>query len=301
MLKFVDFLRKMSMLAFRGICKMKKMAVFVSFFVLVAVLAYPQQFSLKLNGGIYMNFGNDYNKGIDGLNNYLKDDLSPVTGTFEKFTNALTFQGEFIFHFSPNMAIGIGGGYFQWSKSNSVTCTLLGYPDDIMYKPTLSVIPIFANFHYLTSIAPSLGIDLYAGPGIYITKFDWSDSDTFILWDLEHTFSANSTAVGFQAGIGLDFQLAPNISLVVDGFYRYAKITELKGTLTESGSVFGFPLTNTFPNSYLWYYEDDYTGTNYARVSIGPDMPSGAGISGARKAEIDLSGITAMAGIKINF
>jgi len=280
---------------------MKKFALCVSLFLLAAVIGYPQQFSLKLTGGMYFNLGNDYNKGIEGYNNYLRDEFISVTGEFEAFKNVPMFQGELIFYLNPNMAIGVGAGYLQWNKNNLVTADWDGATEDITYTPKLSVIPIFANFHYLTSIAPRLNLDLYAGPGLYLTKLDWTDTDSFLLWDLSHTFSSKSTIFGFQAGIGLDFQIAPNISLVVDGLYRYANITEVKGTWTESGWVLWWTVDDTYPDSYMWYYEDTSTSTRYSRVVIGPDMPSGAGYSGARKAEINLSGVTATAGIKISF
>ncbi len=280
---------------------MKKICVFGSLLLLVSVLAYPQLFSLKLTGGLYYNFGNDYNKGIQGYNDFIKDEYSNVSGEFEKFSTALSFQGEFIFHFNPNMAIGLGGGYFSWSKDNTVTFDVAGYEDQIVYKPALSAIAIFSNFHYMATVAPKLGIDLYAGPGLYLTKFDWEDSDTWALWDLMHTFSSKGTAFGFQAGLGLNFELAPKIYLVIDGFYRYATITEVKGDWYEKGWLIIWTYDETHPNSYLWYYEDNSTGTRYSRVSLGPNQPSGSGIVGSRKAEISLSGITGIIGLKIGF
>jgi opacity protein-like surface antigen len=269
---------------------------------LASVLVYSQQFSFKLTGGMYFSFGNDYNKGIEGYNNYLKDEFASVSGEFEKFSTALNFQGELIFHFSPNMGIGVGGGYFQWSKSNLVEADGGGAIQEITYTPKLSVVSIFANFHYMTAIAPMLKVDLYAGPGLYLTKLDWEDTDVLYgLWDLTHIFESSSTAFGFQAGLGLSFELAPNISLVVDGFYRYAKIPEFKGTWTEKGYFLWISGENSYDNSYLWYYEDNSTGIRYSRVSLGPDQPSGSGITGSRKAEISLSGITGIAGLKFSF
>ena len=280
---------------------MKKFLLCGSLFLLASVLVNSQQISLKMTGGMYFNFGNDYNKGIEGFNNYLKDGYTNVSGEFEKFSSALNFQGEVIFHFNPNMAIGLGGGYLQWSKNNTVTYADLGYEGEIMYKPTLSVISIFANFHYMTAIAPKLNLDLYAGPGLYLTKFDWEDSDSWALWDVMHTFKSEATTFGFQAGLGLSFELAPNISLVVDGFYRYATITEVKGDWYQKGWIFIWNDDTTYANSYMWYYEDNSTGTRYSRINLGPVQPSGSDISGSRKAEISLSGITGIAGLKFSF
>jgi len=281
---------------------MKKFLLCGSLILLASALVYSQQFSLKLAGGMYFNFGNDYNKGIEGYNNYLYDEFTSVSGEFKKFSTALNFQGELIFYFNPNMAIGLGGGYLPWNKSNLVKSDWGDAIQEITYTPKLSVISIFANFHYMTTIAPKLSIDLYAGPGLYLTKFDWEDTDVlYPLWDLTHTFESSGTAFGFQAGLGLSFELAPNISLVVDGFYRYAIIPELKGTWTEKGYFLWITGENTYEDSYLWYYEDNSTSTPYSRIMLGPDQPSGSGITGSRKAEISLSGITGIAGLKISF
>jgi len=281
---------------------MKKFLLCGFLILLASVLVYSQQFSLKMTGGMYFNFGNDYNTGIEGYNNYVKDEYLGVSGEFEKFSSALNFQGELIFHFNPNMAIGLGGGYLQWSKSNLVELSVSGTVNEVTYEPNLAVVSIFANFHYMTAIAPMLNVDLYAGPGLYLTKFEWKDTDVFYpLWDLTHTFESSGTAFGFQAGLGLSFELTPNISLVVDGFYRYAIIPELKGTWTEKGYFLWLSGEYSYENSYLWYYEDNTYGTSYSRVVLGPDQPSGSGILGSRKAEISLSGITGIAGLKFSF
>ena len=89
---------------------MKKLFGLCALFLVVAVAAFPAQFSLKLTGGLSWFNGDDYNAGITGLNNYLADTYPPVSGTFSTLTNGMKLQGEAILWFTPNIGVGFGGG-----------------------------------------------------------------------------------------------------------------------------------------------------------------------------------------------
>jgi len=272
---------------------MKKLISIGVLFLVAGVLAYPAQFSLKLTGGINWMSGSDYNAGIKGLNDYLKATYPPVAGAFQTLDTATKFQGEAIFQIAPNIGLGIGGGYYQIKKNDTVTYVAAGYTDTVNYSPDFSVIPLFLNLHILIPAGSMLNIDLYAGPALYLTNLKWTDSDKWVLWNLSHTFSSTGTAFGFQAGAGLDIHLAPIIAIVLDASYHFGKLNEVKGTWTQKGTFIIWSYDDSFPNSYLWYYMN---GT-YPQIELNPNQPSS---SGSRKAAIDLSGIALTAGIKIS-
>lgn len=279
---------------------MKKIMSFGLFLLFALVLVSPAQFSLKLNGGMTWINGNDYNKGVAGYMDYLNNTYTGVSGEFEQLKGALNFQGELIFFFNPNMGIGLGGGYFGFNKSNLVTYTVVTL-DEITYSPKFTVIPLFLNFHYMVRIAPRLNLDLFIGPSLYLTSLKWTDSDTWLLWDLSSTFESKGTAFGGQAGLGFDFEMAPGFSLIVDGSYRIAQVSEIGGPWTQKGTFLFFTIDNSEPDSFMWSYKWNSGGETYDMISIGPDLPAGTGISGAKKAILNLSGISASAGFKIRF
>jgi opacity protein-like surface antigen len=269
---------------------MKKMIGICVLFLAASVLAYPAQLSFKLTGGINWMSGSDYNDGVKGVHDYYVANYPPVTGTFQSLGNALKFQGEAILMFTPDIGVGIGGGYTQIKKSDTVTYTLIGYPDAITYSPNFSVVPLFLNFHYFVPAGSMLDIDLYAGPALYLTSLKWTDSDVYALWNTHNAFSSKGTAFGFQAGAGLDIKLGSSLAVVLDASYHFGKVSEVKGTRTSTGTVLIWPFNNSYPNTYLW----SSTLGGYPVISLNDVQPDGG-----RKAALDLSGIALMAGIKI--
>ena len=279
---------------------MKKLFGMVLCLFLAASLAQPAQFSLKLTGGMKWLNGDDYNAGIKGLNSYLKDNFAPVSGSFETLGTALHFQGELVFEIFSHFGIGLGGGYFQVNKDNTVKATWAGgFVETFNYHPKFSVLPLFLNLHYTLPVGSRLGIDVHAGPAVFITTLDWTDSDKFVLWEESRTFSSRNTVFGFQAGLGIDLKLASAIALVLDGSYNFAKISEVKGTWTNKGWFMLWSVDDTYADSFLWYYRNTSMSGTYPMVNLGPDTPSGPGVSDARKAVLNLSGIVLQAGFKI--
>jgi hypothetical protein len=268
---------------------MKKFLGVCLLFLVVAVAAFPAQISLKLTGGLNWMSGDDYNAGITGYNKYLTDHYPPVSGAFSTLTSGMKFQGEAILWFTPSIGVGVGAGYSQISKNDTVTYVAL-VTDKVNYAPSASVIPIFLNFHYLLPAASFLNIDFYGGPVLYLTDFKFTSSDQWLLWNLNDTFESKGTAFGFQAGLGLDFQLASSIALVLDASYHLGQVSEVKGAYTQQGTFFGIPINYSNANTYLWKYSD---GSN-TRVELNATQPTGGS-----KAVLNLSGIALMAGIKI--
>jgi hypothetical protein len=255
----------------------------------VAVAAFPSQLSFKLTGGLNWINGDDYNAGITGYNSYLAAHYPPVTGAFSTLTSGMKLQGEAILWFTPNIGVGFGAGYSQIKKDDTVTYIAL-VTDTIKYAPNLSVIPLFLNFHYLLPAASFLNIDFYGGPVLYLTSLKFTASDVWLLWNLQDSFESTGTAFGFQAGLGLDFQLASSIALVLDASYHFGQLSEVKGTQKTTGSFIGIPINTTSANSYLWKYTSD----GFNRVELNPNQPSGGS-----KAVLNLAGIALSAGIKI--
>ena len=286
---------------------MKKIFSCAFLFLLAAAPAYPQQFSLKIGGGLAFLNGDDYNKGIVGLDDYLADTALSLSGAHKEMKNGLNFQGEFIFHINPSIGIGLGGGYYQagkesteeWRWGSSETY----WDDKSTFKPKLTVIPLFLNIHYALPISSKLGLDLFAGPSLLITKFDFSEdySSTQLHWRYQSTFVSKNTAFGFQGGLGLDLEISSHLGFFLDGSYRYAKVGEVKGDWTEKGtSVFG-PYEDMSSNYSLWYFEYKQNGKIYPRLGLIENAPEGAEYSNVRKGVLKLSGISVVGGLKIRF
>jgi hypothetical protein len=284
---------------------MKKIVVFALFLIAVAQ-AYPQDVSFKLVGGMTWVQGDDYNKSIAGVEQLLRDTSSSVTGHFSTFKYAPLASVEILTHWGKRIAVGLGGGYYQMSLSDQVTSQ--GVMSDVAFtantaiKPQLSVIPFYINVYYKFKIASAVGLNVFAGPAFQIIQFSYNRHSTSTLNSLDEieTFKAASPSLGYQAGLSLNVRITPSISFVADGFYRYGKATKMSGNwLLSSTSASG--QVNKSSSTYLFWTYTYSPGASYPAFGFyDSNGPSGNGISGARRASVDLTGVAIVAGLKID-
>ena len=286
---------------------MRKGILSLALILIAAALAYPQQVSFKLAGGLSWINGNDFNSALPGEYNLIKASSATTSGTFKNLTSGPHFQAELITHISPRVAIGLGGGYYRISSQGVVSSTGLSadgpYSATSTFSPQVSVIPFFVNVHYFADLAPKIKLDVYAGPVFSIVQahIENPQTSTILSTSVSETFSASSTSLGGQAGLGLGYRLGAHISLIVDASYHLAKTTDLVGNWVKNvNSDTGFTSTSS-DSYYLWTY--DYTqGGTYSRIGFfDVNGPTGDGISRAKKASIDISGIQLSAGVRISF
>jgi hypothetical protein len=286
---------------------MKRAFSTLALFIIATGLAWPQQISFKLLGGLTRIRGNDYNTGITGEMEFLRDNYSTVSGDYQKFKDGANLQAEIITHWGRTIAVGFGGGYYEMGKTSQVT--LEGMSGDVpftsesAFKPKISVIPFYLNLYLKIFSRSRFGLDLFAGPVVQIAQFSFERRATSTLDSLTETetFKGSNITLGGQAGIGLSIEFARGVALIVDGFYRYAKVSNFTGnwllsTTTTAGT------TNTSSSDYYYWYYNYSQGKTYHRIGFfDSGGPSGDGISGVRKADFDLTGFTGVAGLKINF
>jgi hypothetical protein len=277
---------------------------------MIAVLTAPavsQQISFKLTGGWTTVQGDDYKTAVAGRMSLLRDSFASVSGEFRPLTNGAAFQAEIITHWGKRLAVGFGGGYYQIGKSDLVSASMPGDSGTVLVEtalwPQISAIPFFLNAHYKMSLGTKLGLDIFAGPVFQIAQFSSERNATSSIDPLGEVeaFKASVPTLGIQAGLSLSLSLGRGISLVADGLYRYEKAFKFVGNWTYFGTSSTGETTGTSSSYYLWYY--DYAGAKGSYPLVGfydENGPTGTGITGARKAELNLSGVTLTAGIKID-
>jgi opacity protein-like surface antigen len=279
---------------------MKKALIIVLLCLSLSAAAYSMSFSLKLTGGPNFLFGGDYNKIAEDANHPMYGPLPMATaGEIKKLSLGWNFAAEFIVNFGDNMGLGLGVGYITASDDSSLTASIGPLSESYNYQPSVSVIPIVLSFHYSLPISSAFTVQFSAGPGLYISSFDFSNHYVFplALTDLTETFDPNSKVFfGGQAGLGLEFAVSPSVSLTLDVLGRLANLSDFAGTHTLSGTLFGLTGNVTANNHMFYYFEED----GQAHYAIQANLPSGAGVISARAASISLSGLCTMIGVKIN-
>ena len=165
----------------------------------------------------------------------------------------------------------------------------------------MTAVPIVLNFHFERSIGRSLRLDLYAGACCALATFrqDVRTSTDFFLFEESESFEARKTAFGGQAGIALAFDLGSGVDFFVQAEGRQLVLMDLMGDATSEGSWFLGSWTGAATTAYLWSYNLTESGKTYPQIAVAQSTPSGTGISGSGKAQIDLGGVTLSAGIRI--
>ncbi len=292
---------------------MKRVVIAIMAAALVAAAAGPafsqEQIVFKFMGGLAQINGGDYNKGVDGTNRLFRDSFETVSGGFKKLHTGQSFHLEIVNYWGRHFGVGVGGGYYQIDNESGVTVTpfsIDGATITTQFFPKLSVIPFFLNAHYRMNVAPRIALDVFAGPVFQIVQFGFrrtevSSSSLNPLSVLE-TFKASGVSLGGQAGLDVNIRITRWLSFVAEGVYRAASISNFSGNwLLQTTTAEG---TTTLTNSsfFLWYFEQSERGNVYPQFGFfDANGPSGTGISAARKAEISLSGVMALAGIKLGF
>jgi len=286
---------------------MRKAIVIAFIFLVATVWVFPRNVAFKLTGGLAWINGDDYNRGIAGENTFIRDTTVTMSGAYKTLKSGMNFQLEILTYLGADMGIGFGGGYYRLAHESRVTSSGLqaGVPfnSESTYKPYVSVIPFFVNLHYMKRLASHLNIDIFAGPLFQIAQFSFENPSKTSLLSMDQTvtFTASSTSLGFQGGFGLNYEISAAIALIAEGCYRYGKISDLQGNWAAIGSSASGPINNSSSEYYFWLY--DYTlGGTYTRIGFFDNSgPAGNSVTGARKAALDLSGLTVSAGIKFSF
>jgi opacity protein-like surface antigen len=273
----------------------------LSLILILPGLSKAEKFAVKLSGGMNYLLIGDVNEGVKGVIDYFRD-LSTlygnsVEGEAKPIHLGFDFEGDIIINLTPRVGIGFGIGYIQGAKTSELTVHFPEGPEaSSAFKPKISAIPIRVGVFYTLPVSEMVNVVFNAGAGMYLAKYSynfrpgpgWSGNSI--------TQTTSAKGFGFHGGVGLEFNLAPNIAFVLEGQGRYAKIGGFEGTAKYDGS--SLPYTK---EGALYYWEQMTIIGKYPRVLVKENKPSGPDVSNVRDAKVDFTGFTFLAGIKINF
>lgn len=105
---------------------------------------------------------------------------------------------------------------------------------------------------------------------------------------------ANAQKIGFCGGLGLEIHLNQRAAVLLEAQGRLAKISDFEGSEKFSHEVAGWPNIRE-EQGFLYYIE----GAKYAELAV---LSEGAATSqNARKAVLDFTGISLLAGLRFRF
>jgi len=304
-------------------------ALFVSL-VFLSRVAYSEErenfkprLSIKLTGGlVYMNLG-DINESLDS-HSALGENAKRYWPTSFSFTDEIenihygaNFEGELIINIVSGFGIGIGieliharkESYSIMRGEKSYEYFYTRYTVRESYEQKITVIPIKLGIYYRLPLFPRTALLFNIGGGYYFTKSSlFDDQHRDLYWYIvdieehqevtyaEHTCKVSGGNYGWHGGIGFEWSLSKNFSIIIEGQGRYVKIKELKG---KDIMITSWGVKKKFYGT-LWYYNyksDDHYNTSLVLSDrmLEPLRPTDT----HRKAILDLSGLSVRIGIRI--
>ena len=286
-------------------------AIFIFGFMCLSLPVESQDFNptfhLKLSGGMGTFDGGDFNTAIDGINTKLSD-LSALSGfatvsSMDRLKWGTDLSIEAIMDVTPFLAASIGIGYIRRDLDTIGEIDVMDIGSaSLILKPTFTAVPIELNLHYTVPIFSGLNVVFKGGGSYYMGKTDFSYREEETLagaltaWDYS-TGTGSAASLGLQGGIGLEYRVSEGIGLFLEATGRYVNLKDwdfdgrYENSVGTARSIKG-----------TWYYAEGYDETTedyYGTILIENQTPSGWFLRNVRKAEIDFSGLSFRAGIKI--
>jgi len=281
---------------------MRKFGALVCAVLLSAAAAFPAV-SVKLTGGAVFLFGNDYTAGVRGTYDSLKANYENVTGSPRSLTFGTLGAAEVIIPLDEMLSLGVGAGVIQASADKEFGYSWWTYAGTESFAPRLTLVPVTINMHYLRPLGKALDVDVFAGAGAYLMRFrsESRSTSSFFGYDVRKTFSAQEAIFGLQLGIALELRLFPHAALVLQSEGRVAKSKYVKGDWTVEESWLLGSRRSEGTDALFWAYSKTDAAGTYRQAEFSVAEPSDAAYENVRKGTLDISGISASAGIKISF
>jgi hypothetical protein len=255
----------------------------------------PYRFSLALMGGGNYLSGGDLNPGIQGLADLYGD----ILGTQPEGNSGPVHLGysldiQLLFPLSDQISWGIGLEFLQAKNESSVDYRQGSAFHILRMRPRLSALPIslFLSFSPISDVYVRAGISYYFARYSYLYQIQTDDSVR------EWEGKANGRNLGLAGGLGFLKNISPSLSFVAEATGRLIKIDGFKGRGTfkdEDGKI----LTE---EGKLYSIQNQVSGQQtHTTLFIRETRPNEAGITEAREARINLSGISIRIGLRFYF
>ena len=258
----------------------------------------------KFFGGYNSMNGGDINEGLKGFVDLYKLEATlggaTTHGDYKAFHGGLEAGGDLIIYFTPIVGIGFGASYLQAQSSSEIGFTHPLFSATMKVKPQVTSTPIRAGLYFAVPMGSFVNLTLNAGAEYYLAKVKYSVRfDSTGSWDQTETDVDSKGKIGFCGGIGLEIKVHPNLSILLEGRGRYARLDGFEGKETDTSSSWP-PSTE---DGKLWYVKLNL-GLLGQYPILGFDEnppPADPMFQDARSARLDINGFSALAGIMLRF
>jgi outer membrane protein W len=160
-----------------------------------------------------------------------KDDLDDLD-----FDTGLSGEIAFGHYFFKNFALEVGVGYFRSESSGNWS----GGGIAVAWEAYVDVIPLTLTAKGILPVGP---VELYAGAGGGVYFADYSETGTLTIGTTtySYSFSGEDTAFGGHILSGVNFDVASNVFLGIEGKYIFTDDFKISGV--DIASLNGYMVT----------------------------------------------------------
>lgn len=257
--------------------------------------------SVRLGGGFLFFGSGDISNGSLGEFDRITASLvsSGTKITLKKRTavhSGADITGDIIYSLNRRTGLGVRFDYIRSYPESSLRYAFGGDVNEYTLdtKPHINVYAIRPGLYYERPLNRWLRFLANGGPALYIVTYEFSRR--FIVPGREDDTRQKVTAnrLGLQGGVGLELQLNARAGLFVEAQGRYARITSLKGT-EWLYTWEDFQSVNATTEGFLYSLDKE----GYPALSVLDEATAKSG--NARRAVLDLSGVSVAAGVRIRF
>jgi hypothetical protein len=245
-------------------------------------------------GGIYLA-GGDPNPALRGLAESYQAALGiPYAGRPGSVHLGPSLGFTLDYWFQPWIGVGAAVDIIYAGDEGVVTYTGGGTSAQLDLVPQIDSVPV--RVHLALAPAPDIvvkaGLELHFARCRYLYRFTNAGAST------KWTGYSRARGLGLYASVSWERPIFGPVSFLVEASGRSARLSGFDGS-----GVLKNPDGRTSAEDGTLYYYESATGGNDSvpLLFIRERQPSGPGVSGAREARVDFSGISLRAGLKVRF
>lgn len=249
----------------------------------------PFEFSVSFLGGTVAPA--DLNDGAQGIIDHYGAFLGlEPSGAADAVGLAFGLGLELSYRISPELAIGADIVHLRGGTTSTVVYAGEGFSESLTVEPAFQALPVNFNVRFY----PGRGFYLKGGLGAYHVKagylYKFADDEGW----RQSKGSATAWTFGAEAAFGGDWKVGRNLVFFAEAGFRLARWSGLDGQDVYSDSLGG----NLIEEGTLYYWKQSMDTSSYPFLFVREGRPEGAGVSGVRAADINLSGTSIRAGLR---
>jgi len=245
-------------------------------------------------GGSYVSTS-DLNEAAKGVTQYYlftlghgaAEDIRPVHLAF-------TYGLDVFYEINRGLFLGAGFDYLQGEKTNQTNFTVGTSSYSVVTQPGFKDLPLRVSLMYqpTETFYLRIGLEYHLAKASYLYRVSEND-----LW-LEWQGKASGNSLGWVEAAGFQQSVTSWFQLFFESSYRYARVKNFHGKNIYSDSD-GLEQTE---EGDLYYWQVQVSPSiSYPALFIRDRMPSELDVINPRKADINYSGFSLKAGLRLKF